>query len=312
MKNKYIIWSVILVLLLSSIIPITSSYEISSSNVIYVDDDNTEGPWDGSQTFPFCHIQDAVDNASSGDLVFVYDGFYIENVFIDIKLTLQGIDKNTTIIDGNGIKDCVYLSSKADGTIIKGFTIQHSGNNSGGGFFDEGIDIHASNTIVTNNIITDNPNNGIWLWCSTNNNISYNIIKNNHRAGIEANDLRYSTIYRNQFTKNYEWAVMFHIDGISIDNYIIENTFINNDYKGMCLARQSGNFILRNNFINNSGGHARSDFTFLSRSSSYTNLWDENYWDDWNHQRARRISGMLSFDIDWNPVDKPYQFNGGD
>jgi parallel beta-helix repeat protein len=288
-----------------------SAYEIELNNIIYVDDDNIEGPWDGSQTYPFCRIQDAVNNSSNGDIVIVYDGFYIENVFINIPLTLQGIDKNTTIIDGNGIKDCIYLSSNADGAIITGFTIQNSGNNSSGGFFDEGIDIHASNTIITNNIIKNHQNNGIWLWCSTKNNISYNVIKNNHRAGIEANDLRNSNIYRNQFTDNYEWGVMLHADGISIDNYIIENTFIEN-FKGMCLVRQAGNFILRNNFIRNNGGNARSDLTFFSRSSEYTNNWDQNYWDDSTNKEQRRISGIFSFDIDWNPVDVPYQLYGGE
>jgi parallel beta-helix repeat protein len=300
-----------IVLILSILYNISlSAYEIELNNIIYVDDDNIEGPWYGSQTYPFCHIQDAVENASIGDVIVVYDGFYLENVFIDIPLTLQGIDKNTTLIDGNGIKDCIYLTSNADGTLITGFTIQNSGNSSGGGFFDEGIDIHASNTIITNNIITNHQNNGIWLWCSNNNNISYNIIKNNRRAGIEANDFRYSTIYRNQFSDNYEWGVMIHTDGISIYNYIIENNFIDN-YKGMCLARQAGNFILRNNFIRNTGGNARSDLTFFSRSSEYTNNWDQNYWDDSIDKRPRRISGIFSFDIDWNPVEMPYQFYGG-
>lgn len=43
-KNITIIFGVVL-LLLSSIIPFVSSYEVSSNNVIYVDDDNIDGPW---------------------------------------------------------------------------------------------------------------------------------------------------------------------------------------------------------------------------------------------------------------------------
>jgi len=62
------------------------------------------------------------------------------------------------------------------------------------------------------------------------------------RVPYIANDLRNSTIYRNQFKDNYEWGVMLHTDGISIYNFIIENNFIDN-YKGMCLSRQAGNFI---------------------------------------------------------------------
>ena len=44
MKNKSIIWILLLILLLSSMIPITSSYKISSNKIIYVDN-NTVGPW---------------------------------------------------------------------------------------------------------------------------------------------------------------------------------------------------------------------------------------------------------------------------
>lgn len=44
MKNISFILGVVL-LLHSSIIPFVSSYEVSSNNVIYVDDDNIDGPW---------------------------------------------------------------------------------------------------------------------------------------------------------------------------------------------------------------------------------------------------------------------------
>lgn len=305
MKKIPILGVIILIFLVSCITPIVSSFEFSSNNVVYVDDDNTEGPWDGSEEYPYRLIQNAVDNASNGYTVFVNSGFYIENVFIDKTIKLVGQEKNTTFIDGGRQYDCIYITSKADGVIISGFTIQHSGNHSGDGFFDQGIDVHSNNNIITKNIIMNHRYNAIGLRCSNHNNISFNIIQNNRRAGIEAEDSRYNQIYHNVFRNNSEWGVMFHIGGINIGNRIIKNSFIDN-FKGIAFARQAGNEIIQNNFIKNYGGHARSDFTLFSRSSTYNNIWDANYWDDWNRDIPRRISGFFSFDIDWHPRENPY------
>ncbi|MCD4664629.1 MAG: hypothetical protein K8R68_05095, partial [Bacteroidales bacterium] len=73
----------------------------SFSNTIYVDDDNTDGPWDGTQEHPYQHIQDAVDNASKGDTVFVYSGIYYEHIVINTSISLVGEYRETPIIDGN-------------------------------------------------------------------------------------------------------------------------------------------------------------------------------------------------------------------
>ena len=51
---------------------------LASEKTIYVDDDNTEGPWDGSLEHPYLHISDGVANADSGDTVFVFSGDYHE------------------------------------------------------------------------------------------------------------------------------------------------------------------------------------------------------------------------------------------
>jgi len=51
---------------------------------IYVDDDNTEGPWDGTKEYPYQSIKDGINNSSSYDTVFVFNGIYNESVNIDI------------------------------------------------------------------------------------------------------------------------------------------------------------------------------------------------------------------------------------
>ena len=53
---------------------------------------------DGGQDFK--NIQDAIDFADEGDIVFVYSGTYYENVIINKSINLEGEDMDTTIIDG--------------------------------------------------------------------------------------------------------------------------------------------------------------------------------------------------------------------
>ncbi len=42
--------------------------------IIYVDDDNTSGPWDGTVEHPYQYIQDGIDNAVAGDTILVLAG----------------------------------------------------------------------------------------------------------------------------------------------------------------------------------------------------------------------------------------------
>jgi pectin methylesterase-like acyl-CoA thioesterase len=56
----------------------------------------------GSGFGNYTKIQDAIDNASEGDTIFVHNGIYNENITIIKTINLIGEDKNTTIINGSG------------------------------------------------------------------------------------------------------------------------------------------------------------------------------------------------------------------
>jgi hypothetical protein len=51
-----------------------SCFEQDEGNTIYVDDDNTEGPWDRSIVYPYQNVEDAVDVATNGITIFVFNG----------------------------------------------------------------------------------------------------------------------------------------------------------------------------------------------------------------------------------------------
>ena len=94
---------------------------LKNRRIIYVDDDNTEGPWDGTLDHPYQHIQDAVDIVITGDTIFVFNGVYDERIKIikdfQIEFYLLGEDKENTHINGK-----FYLYYNKGSIIVEGFT----------------------------------------------------------------------------------------------------------------------------------------------------------------------------------------------
>jgi parallel beta-helix repeat protein len=84
-------------------------------NTLYVDD---------SGGADYVRIQDAINDASDGDTVFVYSGTYFENLVVDKSINLIGEDKNTTVIDGRQLDDTVWI--KTSSVRLSGFSIVNS------------------------------------------------------------------------------------------------------------------------------------------------------------------------------------------
>ncbi|MHA2390098.1 MAG: hypothetical protein ACXACW_15360, partial [Candidatus Hodarchaeales archaeon] len=82
----------------------------------------------GSGPNNYTSIQDAIDDAVDGDTVFVYEDsspYNEPDIIIDKSINLIGEDKYTTVIDGGGSGDVIFVS--ADWVNITRFTIQNSG-----------------------------------------------------------------------------------------------------------------------------------------------------------------------------------------
>ena len=130
MRNRILTLGILFLLVFSTIIPISFGYNVKIL-------DNLEQPSlfsirgktlyvGGSGDGNYTKIQDAINDASEGDTVFVYDDSspYIENLTINKGITLLGEDKETTIIDGlKLIYNIIFIS--ADWVTITGFTIQN-------------------------------------------------------------------------------------------------------------------------------------------------------------------------------------------
>jgi parallel beta-helix repeat protein len=146
MKKSVICILVCMLMLINVITPVSGikhsekmTEPLTAGSILYV---GGGGPGNYSK------IQDAVNDATNGDTVFVYDDSspYVENVMINISLSLIGEDKNTTMIDGANNTHSVTIT--ADNVTITGFTIKN-GN-------DSGISISSNNNRISSNKLSEN------------------------------------------------------------------------------------------------------------------------------------------------------------
>lgn len=252
--------------------------------IIYADiyvDDNADPEW-----YDETHvktIQEGINVAEDGDLIYVFSGTYTENVLIDKSITLRGQDKDTTFIDyGVDIKD-------VDEVEVSRFTITDND--------DEGILIlRSSNTIVTGNVITGINSGGysfvygIFVGQSNNNNIIGNTITNikgdffvygisatvqsnlkvndntikNLNGGLDACGIEIiyssnSNIINNSITKIngylYSHGILSFCCSGSTNN-VIKGNIIDGAHNGIGIF-ESYNFIIDGNKV--SGGHVGDD-----------------------------------------------------
>ncbi len=131
----------------------------------------------GSGPGNYTRIQDAIDNASDGDTVFVYDESspYYENLVIDKSINLIGENRNSTVIDGGSSDNVIQIC--VGRVTIKGFTVKNSGD---GNWENSGVEVgqDCAYVILYDNIIRENEL-GIFLFCTWYCNITNNIITDN-------------------------------------------------------------------------------------------------------------------------------------
>jgi parallel beta-helix repeat protein len=267
-----------------------------------VDDD---GPAD------FQTIQEAINNASEGDTIYVKNGTYYENVVMNKNnLTLVGENKEDAIIDGGGGGSVIRIN--ANNILVSGFTMQGSGIS---------LDSFSNENNVSGNIIRNYHGAGIYLSGSDYNHIEYNMftsfsystgisldsgsdynvirwcIITNSEYGIKLGFSGYNTMNDNNLVNNTQAGIYLKESigntigrsnltnnrcGIYLDtsgsNVIQGNTIAKSDWLGIYIYGSGGNIIYNNNFINNSE---------QVYSSAYENIWDNsyllggNYWNDY-------------------------------
>lgn len=143
----------------------------------------------------YSKIQDAIDNASDGDTVFVYNGTYYENVVLHKRINLIGEDRNATIINGIGGSHAVNIT--AEWCNLSGFTLTNA---------TDGVRIGANHTNVSNCHATEN-DYGIHL-ANAENNTVYNCTADyNGYHGIFLNNSNTNNISRCNASNNTQHGI---------------------------------------------------------------------------------------------------------
>lgn len=259
-----------------------------------------QGVWlyvGGSGTGNYSKIQNAIDNATDGDQVFVYSGLYNESILINKSILVCGENSNTTIISGGLNPEIVLINNTS--AQFKRFTVQAQGN----GFF-YGIHVHNSCSVnITENCVKS-CEFGIFLTESESANISKNLIL------------------------NCSYGIMNVITG----NITITENVIHGNGKGSGIETQATlfrNYITRNNITNNILGvnFIFTRFSVISQNNFYDNQqqaffitsfflsWHQNYWNQSQFLPKLilgQIGGLMIYkwiplvNFDWHPVQEPY------
>lgn len=174
-------------------------------------------------------IQDAIDNVSDGDTIYVRAGVYYEHVVVNKAVVLVGENRDTTIIDGSHVGIVVNITR--DSISISGFTIQNCGTkwNIGGSPYSAGVymrnvtdcsisgnmfiydavaiqlEYGANGNIIANNTVTDVTLGFGTFDASWNSFISNNVSSNGRGLGLNVNS-DYNIISDNRITSQ-EWVV---------------------------------------------------------------------------------------------------------
>jgi len=113
----------IMLLFLGMTISSSTGYNLEKQSTIAILDGNTLYVG-GNGTGNYTSIQGAIDNASDGDTVFVYNDSspYLEKIQIDKSIHLIGEHRDNTVIDG-GENNFRTISISVDSVDVQGFTI---------------------------------------------------------------------------------------------------------------------------------------------------------------------------------------------
>jgi len=241
------------------------------SREIYVDTDHF-GYSNGSAEKPYRTIQEAINRASEGDTIYIFGGFYQENLIVNKKLNISGrIDEVETIVDSK-FDHRYVIEITANEVKLEGLTVSDSdgkttspigaliclksnSNQINNNFIENtsSYGIYVDSTSINNIIYNNNINNitrGIYLYSSSTNDITNNEISNCSESGIYIESNSENTrVYGNYINHSRIGIYIQNCGNVNVTN----NTLSNNTNYAISLYNSEEILLENNNFYNNTG-----------------------------------------------------------
>jgi len=269
--NRYRVLSIFVALILLNLL-IVLTFEKNASgapnNEIYVNG-SYSGSSDGSADKPYKTIQKALDVAEDGDIIYIFGGFYQEDLIINKRVRIVGsIDEVDTVIDSRFDKRYL-IEVTADHVTIEGLTVSDSDdsttspigaliclksnsnqiinnnivNTSSYGIY---IDSNSKNNLISRNYI-NNTNVGVYVSSSTTNDIANNEINKCSDYGIYLeNSPENNRIYGNLLNFTKSGITAKYSDSVNITS----NTISNSSYSSISIYNCNNFFIIGNSIKN--------------------------------------------------------------
>ncbi|MCD6447874.1 MAG: right-handed parallel beta-helix repeat-containing protein, partial [Thermoplasmata archaeon] len=214
-------------ILIITIYPYTAN-PLPYGNVLFVDDDFTPDPSNNK----FNDIQAAINAANDGDIIYIFEGTYEGNIWVDKELRIIGEAAGKVVIDGNGRNYAVNIVQ--NNVTVENLTI----NNGllagiGTGIFSDNV-----NVTIKNCIIHGNEEYGLEILSDNVTVINCTIYDLPVAMKISATNvtITHSTVYET------EWGIV--IEGA--ENCIIQDTEIHDIENKSIKVQDSENVIIKN------------------------------------------------------------------
>ncbi|MBN2603564.1 MAG: hypothetical protein JXA91_05495 [Candidatus Thermoplasmatota archaeon] len=299
----------------------------------------------GSGPGNYTKIQDAIDNASDGDTVFVYSGMYNQgHINITKSIQLIGESRDNTIISNDNIS-LIFLNTSnsqisnftfvgyiigcepdlPDEKNIYNIEISNNKINSIVGLFI----INCINVTVEGNVFSPSNCEGLFGIFSmfSKLNIEYNEISG-FEAGLWIGD---GSKVKNNLFRDNEVGISLQLDSTSSNPCIIsKNNFIQNHIHstfGLTYSLKISKYfslLSKNNLIKK---YMSTNIFNPTNKNLLTNIkWDGNYWDNWIGIGPKFIFGSIylggffprfflffrflpMINFDWHPAKEPYNIS---
>jgi parallel beta-helix repeat protein len=181
-------------------------------------------------------IQGAIDNATAGDTIIVRDGTYTENVDVNVNyLTIKSENGyDSTIVQAANTSDHVFAVT-ADYVNITEFTVTGATGDYKGGIYLYG----AEHCIISDNNASNNYR-GIYLYHSSNNSVTNNVVKGNNDQGIRLSSSNNSMLINNTAEDNRYGIYLYS----SSNDMLRNNKVMYNGNTGISLQDSNDNRII--------------------------------------------------------------------